>query len=228
MPLQFLHSCIKNTWYYFQWSFILQDPVTLSDINTPSLLKAERYLWKDVLLAVCWDLKCFSKANLSMFSASFTIPVQPAATPDPSMQWKGCSALWWLGGQAQPPQPGLSYKASGLPLPWWCPSGVPCCSQSERGLGVGLSQALTPLGNGLSGSGDWLYLIWEKAKPAVIGPCRGTAVLLITCIKKCMKINWNMVYNWPQLWLLGSTVATCWLVPSPALAAKEDWTPSLF
>lgn len=30
---------------------------------------------------------------------------------------------------------------------------------------------------------DWLYLICEKAKPAVIGACRWTAVVLIACIK---------------------------------------------
>lgn len=38
---------------------------------------------------------------------------------------------------------------------------------------------------------DWLYFICEKAKPAVMGECRWTAVFLITALKKNMKMNWS-------------------------------------
>lgn len=161
-------------------------PVTLSDINTASLLKAEWYLWKGILLAVCWDLRCSSKAVLgTMFSASFTIPVHPAATPEPSTQWELCPALRSLRGQAQPLQLGQSYKGLWIALVMVVSPWSHICSQSVRWYGTEAEPGTDSNGKWSQWAleTDWLYLIWEKAKPAVIGQCRGTAVLLISCIK---------------------------------------------
>lgn len=160
--------------------------MTLSDINTTSLLKAEWYLWKDILSAVCWDLRCSSRAVLgTMFSASFTTPVHPAATPEPSMQREHCSALSWLRGQPQLSQLGQSYKGLWIALAMVVSPQGHICSQSVGWCGSGAEPGTH--GNGKRSQrileSDWLYLIWEKAKPAVIGQCRGTAVLLISCIK---------------------------------------------
>lgn len=134
----------------------------------------------------------------------------------PSTQREGCSAPWWLRSrQAQPPQPDLSAQAPRLHLPWWCPAGVTCCSRSMGGARTGLNQALTSMGSGLRGSRRLIDfdVIYEKAKPAVVGECRWTAVFLIACIKKKKKkkMNWSVTYNRPQSWFLGSTMTTCWL-----------------
>lgn len=123
-------------------------PVTLSDINTTSLLKAEYYLCEGIPLAVCWDCRCSSKATLgTMCSAPFTAPVQPAATPDPPTQREGC-ALWWEVRHSLP-SPGCLTKALDCP----CHAGVPLESLllPVGAVGAGLSQALTSMGSVLSG-----------------------------------------------------------------------------
>lgn len=125
-----------------------------------------------------------------MFSASFTIPVQPAATADPSTRQEGCSALWWFS-QAQPGLPGLPYKGLWVALAVCCPTGVTVL-RGWGGTGAGPGADINGKWSQWALETHWLYLIWEKAEPAVIGQCRGTAVLLITCIKKYMKINWSI------------------------------------
>lgn len=229
--LQFLHSCIKNIWYCFQWRFILQD-LCDSFCYKYNFLDYGRVVFvKGHPFSCVWDVRCSLKATLgTMFSASFTIPVHLAATPDPPTQWQGCSGLWWMRGQAQPPQLGLSYKglwiALALVVSQWSPVLLPVT-------GVvwdwGQARHWQQWEVVSVGSGHFLALLnLGEGKTSCHWAVQRDSVLLITCIKKYMKINWSIVYNCPQLWFLGSAVATCWLVPSAALAAKEDLIPSLF
>ena len=122
-----------------------------------------------------------------MFSASFTIPVQPDATPDP---------IYATGGLLCPmvveKQPGTAspawpiYEGTQIALavvvPHWSHLLLAVNGWSENGADLGTdingqwSQWVTET--------NWLYLTCEKAKPAVIGECRWTAVFLIACIKK--------------------------------------------
>lgn len=118
-----------------------------------------------------------------MFSASFTIPAQLDATPDPICATGGLLC------------PVVAEKQPGIASPAW-----PIYKGIQITLGVPLkSPVLTA--NGWSENGaepgtdingqwsqwvmetDWLYLICETAKPAVIGACRWTAVVLSACIK---------------------------------------------
>lgn len=131
-------------------------PVTLSDINTTSLLKAEYYLCEGILLAVCWDCRCSSKATLgTMFSAPFTAPVQLAATPDPPTQRRAvpCSER---SGTASPAW--AAWQRLWIALAMLVSHWSPCCSRWvlwERGWARHWHQWEV-----LSvGSGHWLALL---------------------------------------------------------------------
>lgn len=131
------------------------------------------------------------------FSAFFAIPVQlDGQLLTPSAQPGGCSAPCWLrSSRARPPHLHLSPRASGLRWPHGCPSASPRCRHpllavtgwSGNGAEPGADiQGQTSRGS--SPDGLWALvafgLICRQAKPAVIGGCRWTAVLLIACINK--------------------------------------------
>lgn len=153
MPLQFLHSCLKNIWCCFQWRFILQEPCdtfwykyNFFAYGRVVFVKGHPFscmLRFKVLLKghVGYNVFCFIHNSCSACCHSWPIYATGGLLcPVVVEERSGTASLAW------PDYKGL-WIALAMVVSHWSHLRLP----SVGGVGMGLSQALTSMGSGLSG-----------------------------------------------------------------------------